>query len=87
MGFPLPRVTRHSLLKEKLADVLTTLTGRECKILAMRFGRVDGYERAIEEIGWMNNVIRERIRQIEARALRKLRRQQSFLDAAAQQLV
>jgi RNA polymerase primary sigma factor len=66
-------VTSYSLLKEKLADVLTTLTERERKILEMRFGLVDGYERTLEEIGKMYNVTRERIRQIEAKALRKLR--------------
>ena len=79
-------VTSYSLLKEKLADVLTTLTERERKILEMRFGLVDGYERTLEEIGKMYNVTRERIRQIEAKALRKLRHPtrvrhlQGFLD-------
>jgi RNA polymerase primary sigma factor len=66
-------VTSYSLLKEKLGDVLTTLTERERKILEMRFGLIDGYERTLEEIGKMYNVTRERIRQIEAKALRKLR--------------
>jgi len=61
------------LLREKLSDVLTTLTERERKILEMRFGLLDGYERTLEEIGKMYNVTRERIRQIEAKALRKLR--------------
>jgi len=79
-------VTSYSLLKEKLADVLMTLTDRERKILEMRFGLVDGYERTLEEIGKMYNVTRERIRQIEAKALRKLRHPtrvrhlQGFLD-------
>ena len=79
-------VTSYSLLKEKLGDVLTTLTDRERKILEMRFGLVDGYERTLEEIGKMYNVTRERIRQIEAKALRKLRHPtrvrhlQGFLD-------
>jgi RNA polymerase primary sigma factor len=79
-------VTSYSLLKEKLGDVLTTLTERERKILEMRFGLVDGYERTLEEIGKMYNVTRERIRQIEAKALRKLRHPtrvrhlQGFLD-------
>jgi len=83
-------VTSYSLLKEKLADVLTTLTERERKILEMRFGLVDGYERTLEEIGKMYNVTRERIRQIEAKALRKLRHPtrlrhlQGFLDAEEQ---
>jgi RNA polymerase primary sigma factor len=66
-------VTSYSLLKEKLGDVLLTLTERERKILEMRFGLTDGYERTLEEIGKMYNVTRERIRQIEAKALRKLR--------------
>jgi RNA polymerase primary sigma factor len=66
-------VTSYSLLKEKLGDVLTSLTERERRILEMRFGLVDGYERTLEEIGKMYNVTRERIRQIEAKALRKLR--------------
>ncbi|NOS69037.1 MAG: RNA polymerase sigma factor RpoD [Verrucomicrobia bacterium] len=79
-------VTSYSLLKEKLGDVLTTLTERERKILEMRFGLTDGYERTLEEIGKMYNVTRERIRQIEAKALRKLRHPtrvrhlQGFLD-------
>jgi len=79
-------VTSYSLLKEKLGDVLTSLTERERKILEMRFGLVDGYERTLEEIGRMYNVTRERIRQIEAKALRKLRHPtrvrhlQGFLD-------
>jgi RNA polymerase primary sigma factor len=66
-------VTSYSLLREKLSDVLMTLTDRERKILEMRFGLSDGYERTLEEIGKMYNVTRERIRQIEAKALRKLR--------------
>jgi RNA polymerase primary sigma factor len=79
-------VTSYSLLKEKLGSVLTSLTERERKILEMRFGLVDGYERTLEEIGKMYNVTRERIRQIEAKALRKLRHPtrvrhlQGFLD-------
>src|SRR5690242_14546523 len=79
-------VTSYSLLKEKLGDVLTSLTERERRILEMRFGLVDGYERTLEEIGKMYNVTRERIRQIEAKALRKLRHPtrvrhlQGFLD-------
>jgi RNA polymerase primary sigma factor len=81
-------VTSYSLLREKLSDVLTTLTERERKILEMRFGLLDGYERTLEEIGKMYNVTRERIRQIEAKALRKLRHPtrvrhlQGFLDVA-----
>ncbi len=81
-------VTSYSLLREKLSDVLTTLTERERKILEMRFGLIDGYERTLEEIGKMYNVTRERIRQIEAKALRKLRHPtrvrhlQGFLEGA-----
>jgi RNA polymerase primary sigma factor len=66
-------VTSHSLLKENLNDVLTSITGRERTILEMRFGLVDGYGHTLEEIGNIYNVTRERIRQIEAKALRKLR--------------
>ena len=65
--------TSHSLLKEKLDAVLTSITQRERKILEMRFGLVDGYGHTLEEIGNIYNVTRERIRQIEAKALRKLR--------------
>jgi RNA polymerase primary sigma factor len=66
-------VTSYSLLKDTLSDVLATLTERERKIVEMRFGLVDGYERTLEEIGRQYNVTRERIRQIEAKALRKMR--------------
>jgi RNA polymerase primary sigma factor len=66
-------VTSLSLLKEKLGDVLTSLSERERKIVEMRFGLVDGYGHTLEEIGNIYNVTRERIRQIEAKALRKLR--------------
>jgi RNA polymerase primary sigma factor len=66
-------VTSFALLKEKLGEVLTMLNERERKILEMRFGLVDGYGRTLEELGNIYSVTRERIRQIEARALRKLR--------------
>ncbi|MFM2294606.1 MAG: polymerase sigma factor RpoD [Verrucomicrobiota bacterium] len=66
-------VTSYSLLKETLKEVLTTLTERERNILEMRFGLSDGYQRTLEEIGKQYKVTRERIRQIEAKALRKLR--------------
>jgi len=66
-------MTSFSLLKEKLQDVLCTLTERERKVLEYRFGLVDGSERTLEEVGRQYNVTRERIRQIEAKALRKLR--------------
>ncbi len=62
-----------SLLKEQLMDVLDTLTPREKKVLELRFGIVDGRTRTLEEVGKEFNVTRERIRQIEAKALRKLR--------------
>ncbi|NMP36597.1 MAG: RNA polymerase sigma factor RpoD [Clostridiales bacterium] len=61
------------LLKEQLSEVLKTLTPREEKVLALRFGLEDGHPRTLEEVGKEFNVTRERIRQIEAKALRKLR--------------
>jgi RNA polymerase primary sigma factor len=66
-------VAGNSLLKERLNDVLGTLTERERRIVEMRFGLVDGYGRTLEELGKHYKVTRERIRQIEAKALRKLR--------------
>ncbi len=63
----------HTLLKEQLAEVLSTLTPREAKVLSLRFGLDDGHPRTLEEVGREFNVTRERIRQIEAKALRKLR--------------
>ena len=62
-----------TLLKEQLMDVLSTLTPREEKVLKLRFGIEDGRARTLEEVGKEFNVTRERIRQIEAKALRKLR--------------
>ena len=76
----------HTLLREQLEDVLSTLTPREKKVLELRFGLVDGRNRTLEEVGKEFNVTRERIRQIEAKALRKLRhpsrskRLKDFLD-------
>ena len=76
----------HTLLKEQLSDVLSTLTDREEKVLRLRFGLEDGRSRTLEEVGKEFNVTRERIRQIEAKALRKLRhpsrskRLKDFLD-------
>ena len=61
------------LLKEQLNDVLSTLTDREAKVLKLRFGLEDGRSRTLEEVGKEFDVTRERIRQIEAKALRKLR--------------
>lgn len=76
----------HTLLKEQLEEVLSTLTPREKKVLELRFGLEDGRNRTLEEVGKEFNVTRERIRQIEAKALRKLRhpsrskRLKDFLD-------
>ncbi|HKM32913.1 MAG TPA: RNA polymerase sigma factor RpoD [Oscillospiraceae bacterium] len=75
-----------TLLKEQLSDVLSTLTDREEKVLRLRFGLEDGRSRTLEEVGREFAVTRERIRQIEAKALRKLRhpsrskRLKDFLD-------
>ena len=63
----------YTLLKEQLLEVLETLTPREQKVLKLRFGLEDGRARTLEEVGKEFNVTRERIRQIEAKALRKLR--------------
>ena len=63
----------YTLLHEQLMDVLSTLTEREQKVLRLRFGLDDGRPRTLEEVGRQFNVTRERIRQIEAKALRKLR--------------
>ena len=78
--------TAYSMLKETMDDVLDTLTEREEKVLRLRFGIGDGYPRTLEEVGTIFNVTRERVRQIEAKALRKLRhptrarRLKSFMD-------
>ena len=66
-------MTSYSLLKDKLGDVLASLTERERKVLELRFGLGDGYSRTLEEVGRQFRVTRERIRQIEAKALRKMR--------------
>ena len=82
-------MTAIVLLKEKIKDVLDTLTERERQVLEQRFGLVDGYSRTLEEVGRQFKVTRERIRQIEAKALRKMRhptriRQlEGFLEADA----
>ncbi|MDP8215274.1 MAG: RNA polymerase sigma factor RpoD [Candidatus Euphemobacter frigidus] len=78
--------TSYSLLREQMKTVLTTLTKREAKVLALRFGINDGSPRTLEEVGKIFEVTRERVRQIEAKALRKMRhptrsrRLQGFLD-------
>ena len=65
--------TAYSMLKEQISDVLETLSTRERAVLLLRFGLQDGSLRTLEEVGQMFNVTRERVRQIEAKALRKLR--------------
>ncbi|HIX04487.1 MAG TPA: RNA polymerase sigma factor RpoD [Candidatus Fournierella pullicola] len=71
---PVPaEAASHTLLKEQLSSVLSTLTPREEKVLRLRFGLEDGRPRTLEEVGHEFEVTRERIRQIEAKALRKLR--------------
>ena len=71
---PVPEeAATHTLLREQLNEVLATLTPREAKVLSLRFGIEDGRPRTLEEVGKEFNVTRERIRQIEAKALRKLR--------------
>ncbi len=81
-------LTGSSLLRARVTEVLATLSERERRILEMRFGLVDGSRRTLEEVGTLYKVTRERIRQIEAKALRKLRHPtrsrflKSFLDTA-----
>lgn len=65
--------TAFSVFQERLDDVLSSLTEREEKVLRLRFGLGDGYPRTLEEVGSVFNVTRERVRQIEAKALRKMR--------------
>ena len=65
--------TAQAMLKEQMENVLETLTDREREVLKLRFGIVDGYPRTLEEVGERFRVTRERVRQIEAKALRKLR--------------
>ncbi len=66
-------MTSLAMLKDRIKDVLDTLTPREREVLEQRFGLVDGYSRTLEEVGKQFQVTRERIRQIEAKALRKMR--------------
>ena len=62
-----------SLLKDRLGEIMSGLTEREQRVLALRFGLGEGYARTLEEVGKQFKVTRERIRQIEAKALRKMR--------------
>ncbi len=66
-------ITSFSLLKDRMGDVLGSLTERERQVLELRFGLGDGNSRTLEEVGQQFRVTRERIRQIEAKALRKMR--------------
>ena len=68
-----PEAAFASLLREQILEVLDTLNERERDVLKLRFGLVDGHPRTLEEVGLAFNATRERIRQIEAKALRKLR--------------
>ncbi len=83
------QATLHSMLKDEIGGVLDTLDERERKILELRFGIVDGTSRTLEEVGAEFNVTRERVRQIESKALRKLRhptrsrRIKTFIDMSA----
>ncbi|NQT75649.1 MAG: RNA polymerase sigma factor RpoD [Candidatus Omnitrophica bacterium] len=78
----------YTMLKEEMDNILNTLTEREKRVLRLRFGIGDGYPRTLEEVGSIFNVTRERVRQIEAKALRKLRhptrsrRLKNFLEMA-----
>ena len=80
--------TAYAMLREQLEGVLGTLTEREQRVIKLRFGIGDGYPRTLEEVGTIFNVTRERVRQIEAKALRKLRhptrsrRLKNFVDIA-----
>ncbi len=80
--------TAYAMLREQLEGVLHTLTEREQRVIKLRFGIGDGYPRTLEEVGTIFNVTRERVRQIEAKALRKLRhptrsrRLKNFVDIA-----
>ena len=75
-----PDAAAYTLLQEQLDEVMQTLTDREKKVLALRFGLEDGRSRTLEEVGKEFHVTRERIRQIEAKALRKLRKLKDYLD-------
>ncbi len=81
--------TAYAMLKEQMEEILDTLTEREAQVLRLRFGIGDGYPRTLEEVGSIFNVTRERVRQIEAKAIRKLRhptrsrRLRTFLEIGA----
>jgi RNA polymerase primary sigma factor len=79
-----PEIVSQINLKEQLANILASLTEREARVIEMRFGLVDGNEHTLEEVGQEFQVTRERIRQIEAKALRKLKKKSkklvNFLD-------
>jgi len=68
------QLTAQSLLKDKINEILTDLTPREQEILKLRFGLTDGITHTLEEVGKKFNVTRERIRQIEAKALEKIKK-------------
>ena len=68
-------VAENAMLREEIERVLDTLTGREKTVIKLRFGFIDGQERTLEDVGKLFNVTRERIRQIEGKAIRKLRQQ------------
>ena len=74
--------TTRIVLREQLDEVLDTLTDREENVLRLRFGLDDGKMRTLEDVGKVFNVTRERIRQIEAKALRKLRQPKSQQTAS-----
>ena len=83
------RSANHGLLREQIEGLLKTLTYREGEIIRLRYGLDDGYTYTLEEVGRIFRVTRERVRQIEAKALRKLQnpvrcgRLEGFLSAAA----
>ena len=85
--------TGYSILKDKMNEVLGTLTEREKRVLIQRFGLADGKPKTLEEVGVEFNVTRERIRQIEAKALRKMRHPtrskqlKAFLDLVGEEEV
>lgn len=66
-------MTDADLLRDGIREILATLSGREREVLEYRFGLEDGYPRTLEEVGRFFGVTRERVRQVEAKALRKLR--------------